>query len=219
MKLEFWKDRWDAGRIQFHQRDVHPILCEFGSAALEAGGHTLVPLCGKSLDMLWLAERSRVTGVEFVEQAVHDFFAENGLKYEKSGAEYAAGRIRLICGDMLAVTPEQAGPVDFIYDRAALVALPPDLRKHYAAKLIELSGPPTTILLISFEYAAPEELGPPFSVSETEIRDLFDAEYFIERAKAEDGPALNERFRAAGVNAVRECAYLLKRRAEPRAIL
>lgn len=214
MKLEFWKERWDAGRIQFHQRDVHPILRELGPAALKSGGHSLVPLCGKSLDMLWLAEHSRVTGVEFVEQAVHDFFAENGLKYEQSGAAYAAGPMRLICGDMLAVTPEQIGPIDFIYDRAALVALPPELRKRYAAKLIELSGPETTMLLISFEYAAPEELGPPFSVSEVEIRELFNAEFSIECARADDGPALNERFRAAGVNSVRECAYLLKRRAK-----
>jgi thiopurine S-methyltransferase len=212
MKLEFWKERWDAGRIQFHQRDVHPILREFGPSALKSGGHSLVPLCGKSLDMLWLGERSRVTGVEFVEQAVHDFFSENGLKYEQSGAEYVSGPIRLICGDMLAVTREQIGPIDFIYDRAALVALPPELRKRYAAKLIELSGPETTMLLISFEYAAPEELGPPFSVSEVEIRELFDAGFSIERARADDGPALNERFRAASVNTVRECAYLLKGR-------
>lgn len=213
MKLEFWKERWDAGRIQFHQSDIHPALREYGPSVFKDRGNTLVPLCGKSLDLLWLAERSRATGVEFVEQAVHDFFAENGLQYEQAGAEYTAGPLRLICGDMLAVTPEQIGPIDFIYDRAALVALPPDLRQRYAAKLIELSGPETTMLLISFEYASPEELGPPFSVGEAEIRQLYGAEFFIERATAQDGPALNERFRAAGVNAVRECVYTLKRRA------
>ena len=64
MEPAFWHERWALGQIGFHQERVHPALPAHEDVFLGAEGlSVLVPLCGKSLDLLWLLEQDlRVTG-------------------------------------------------------------------------------------------------------------------------------------------------------------
>ncbi|WP_267284273.1 hypothetical protein [Psychrobacter sp. Sarcosine-02u-2] len=78
MDSKFWQQRWQDGRIGFHKSDVNPQLIEyFSELAVPISGQVLVPLCGKSVDMVWLAHAGYdVVGVELVETAVQAFFVE-----------------------------------------------------------------------------------------------------------------------------------------------
>ena len=181
MRVNFWIKAWGEGNIGFHQPDIHPALEEYWPE-LEAGTTVLVPLCGKSLDLLWLEERGlSVTGVEFVESAVLDFFHENDLSWEKT-TEYghlcyhALGRnIRIFVSDFIQLADDYSGrPLDILYDRAALVALPEDMRPPYVAACKKLLSEPVRGLLISLEYKPEVMEGPPFSVPPTEIDQLWE---------------------------------------------
>ncbi|MDQ3370490.1 MAG: thiopurine S-methyltransferase [Myxococcota bacterium] len=173
----FWQARWQERRIAFHEGRPNTYL-ERHVGQLAGARRVLVPLCGKADDLAFLAGRGHeVVGVELVETAVQEFFADHGLtptRTEHAGfVEYAAGPIQLYAGDLFATTRELLGPVDAIYDRAAIVALPPELRVRYAAHLRAVAPPGTRVLAITFEY--PQELaaGPPFSVDEAELRTLY----------------------------------------------
>ena len=142
MHQDFWHERWRTGQIGFHQSSVHPFLARWWPR-LEppAGARVYVPLCGKSLDMVWLAERGhRVVGSELSEVAIRDFFADRGLEpaFTRDGefTHYESGPYEIIAGDALALTPGVLGHVDAAYDRAALVALQDhldELRKQLGA--------------------------------------------------------------------------------------
>lgn len=179
MEAQFWHSRWLQNEIGFHEQKVHALLQKYWDRlGLTADARVLVPLCGKSLDMLWLRERGHdVIGAELSEIAVRDFFAENGL----TPAVQEAGRldlwtapgIELYCGDFLHLTGAQVGDVAGAYDRAALIALPPAMRLAYATHLLSLLAPDARLLLITLQY--PDGLfdGPPFAVSHAEIAQLF----------------------------------------------
>jgi thiopurine S-methyltransferase len=179
MEAGFWHERWEAGEIGFHQDSTHQMLVKHWPALrLAAGACVLVPLCGKSRDMLWLADTGYdVVGVELSEIAVQAFLAENDLVAQSGAAgRFAAcraGRVTLLCGDFFALTPEVTGPIAAVYDRAALVALPPDMRRRYVAKLRQLCAPGVQMLLITFEYAEGAISAPPFCVPEAEVRSLY----------------------------------------------
>src|SRR3546814_8142059 len=81
MDPDFWQQRWRDNRIGFHRDGVLPLLEKhWPSLGLATGSRVFVPLCGKSLDMAWLAARGhRVLGVELSPLAVGQFFDENGL--------------------------------------------------------------------------------------------------------------------------------------------
>ena len=81
MDSEFWQQRWQEGRIGFHKSDVNPELIKyFSNIALPAGSRVLVPLCGKSIDMVWLACAGYdVVSIELVESAVQAFFTEQNI--------------------------------------------------------------------------------------------------------------------------------------------
>lgn len=174
MQPQFWKDRWAENKIGFHEGKPNNFLTEF---LAQLGSRVLVPFCGKSEDLAFLAAHDHhVVGIELVEDAVRAFFAEHAATptIERRGdlAIYTAGSIRVIAGDLFAVSPADVGPIDAIYDRAALVALPPELRPRYVAHLRTLA-PAATGLLVTIEY--PQELmsGPPHSVPEPEVRSLY----------------------------------------------
>src|SRR5690606_29941819 len=137
MDAQFWLDRWREGRTNFHQARVAPPLQKYWPAlGLAPGSLVLVPLAGKSLDMLWLARQGlRVLGVELSPRAVEQCFAENGLRPQvrdsAQGRHYAAGDIELICGDIFDLDDATLAACAGVYDRAALVALPADMRGRY----------------------------------------------------------------------------------------
>lgn len=178
MQHAFWHDKWERGEIGFHQKDINPYLMRFADkAGLTDGKRVLVPLCGKSQDMTWLLQRGcEVVGVELNESAVQQFFADLGVTPEVSivgdFACYKATDITIYCGDVLSITTKLLGRIDGIYDRAALVALPADMRRSYVKTLLT-AAPGAQHLLITFEYDQALHSGPPFSVSEDELLELY----------------------------------------------
>jgi thiopurine S-methyltransferase len=179
METEFWLERWREGRTHFHQPRVTPLLQKYWpSLALPAAGTVLVPLCGKSLDMAWLAEQGhRVLGVELSELAVQQFFSENALAprvHESAqGKHYVAGAIEIICGDIFDLDDATLAACAGAYDRAALIALPPEMRQRYAEQVYGRLPAGARSLLITLEYAQQEMDGPPFSVPEEEVQRLY----------------------------------------------
>lgn len=178
MNEKFWQDRWKNNQIAFHNLDSNPLLVRhFQSFTLQTNPHILVPLCGKSRDLVWLAQQGcRVTGAELSELAVEQFFHE--LEVEPHVAaigslkRYEGKGIVIFQGSIFDLTPELLGPVDLVYDRAALVALPLGLRERYAKHLFDLTvGTPQ--LLICYEYDQNSAEGPPFSENEEELRRVY----------------------------------------------
>ncbi len=179
MDADFWHSRWQDNAIAFHRLDTNHYLEKyFDRLALDKGDEVLVPLCGKSVDMRWLARRGcSVTGVELSDIAVRDFFSEQNIpavaSEEGAFQILEGGGIRLLCGDFFALDASHTVGVAAVYDRAALVALPREMRVRYAEHLLSLLAPEVPILLLTYEYPAGEIDGPPFSVSDAEVRALF----------------------------------------------
>lgn len=224
MEAEHWHARWREGRIGFHEGRVNARLPRHWPAlGLAADAAVLVPLCGKTHDLVWLAERGHpVLGVEFSPIAVADFFREQSLTpvQEPVGAFtlWRAGRLTLLCGDFFALDPalatELAGaPLAAWWDRAALIALPAALRARYAEQLARLTAPGARGLLVGFEYPQAEKDGPPFAVEEAEVRALFAPPRFApaELLERDDLLAREPRYREQGLSRTAETLYRLAR--------
>lgn len=217
MDTAFWHARWEAGEIGFHRDEIHVYLPRFWPRMGLAGGErVLVPLCGKSRDMLWLLEQGhRVVGVELSPIAVESFFRENGLEPELGATDrFTVSRldeIELLCGDFFDLRPEEVEGVRAVYDRASLVALPPELRRAYARHLGGLLQPGTRVLLVTLDYPQEEMSGPPFSVTDPEVRGLFGEQFEIEPFDSTDILEDEPRFRQRGLSHLIERAYRLTR--------
>lgn len=217
MKPEFWQQRWHDGQIGFHQERATPLLEQHWDAlALPRGSRVFVPLAGKSLDMPWLAARGhRVLGVELSQLAIGQFFAENGLdptiRDSQYGRHYLAGEIELVCGDAFAQDAVALADCAGVFDRAALIALPPELRERYAFELYAHLPRGCRGLLITLEYPQHEKSGPPFSVAETEVRALYGRDWAIEVLERYDILGTQPGFVAEGVTALHTVAYRLRR--------
>lgn len=215
MELADWGDRWRDGRIAFHQSDVTDLLAEYADQVWgqESIGRVLVPLCGKSLDMVYLADRAEaVVGVEYVEQAVQDFFTDRGLVPEVSigsPVRYTAGNYTLFVADFFSVTREHVGTIDAVFDRAALVALDAEARVRYASHLQSLLPVGARTLLVTFDYDQTVMDGPPFAVSNDEVHLLFRGGATVEHLQTRD--ALDAVFRERGLRAMTKSAFVLTR--------
>lgn len=187
MEHQFWLERWENNQIGFHQAEVNAYLSShWEELGLAEGAPVFVPLCGKSLDMLWLrAQGHVVVGVELSEKAVAAFFEENEIppqvKRDENFTEYSADGLKLLAGDFFALQREQLEGICAVYDRAALIALPPPMRGDYARHLATLLPAGAHILLITMEYLEGALQGPPYSVAEEEIHDLFAGDFTVER--------------------------------------
>jgi thiopurine S-methyltransferase len=218
MQHDFWLERWQRGETGFHQARANPWLVSQSPAlTLQAGSHVFVPLCGKTHDLRFLADSGyRVTGIELSPLAVEAFFREQQLVADVTTAGaltlHTAGNLRIFCGDFFALDAAQLGAVDAIFDRAALVALPPAMRAAYAAHLATLATPRSRCLLVSFDYPQQEMSGPPFSVPQAEIRSLFSAHFDIAALGREEILDAEPRFRERGLTRMTETCWLLQRR-------
>ena len=218
MDPAFWRDRWDDQDIGFHQADIHALLPKYWPRLeLASDAPVFVPLCGKSLDMVWLAQQGhRVIGAELSQRAVDDFFAERGLtpSAHASGSftVESAGPYELWCGDFFDLPRGAVTGVAGVYDRAALIALPPSLRERYADTLAALLPPQARILLITLEYEQTQMSGPPFSVPVGEVRALFATSYQLDEFECRDVLDGHPHFKQRGLTALQERAYLLQRK-------
>jgi thiopurine S-methyltransferase len=204
---EDWIARWRDGRTGFHEGQPNALL-ERHISQLEGSRRVLVPLCGKAEDLAFLATRGHdVVGIELAEQAVREFFDAHGLvpSVVQRGAliELRADAIAVLVGDVFAATPALVGPIDALYDRAALVALPPDLRPRYAAHLRTLLPNDAPGLVITFEYDQQRMAGPPFAVLEPELRSLF-AGRTLELLEERPAPSAGK-LAQSGVQALERC--------------
>ena len=179
MEADFWLQRWHEGRTHFHQPRVAPLLQKYWpTLSLAPDSRVLVPLAGKSLDMLWLAEQGlRVLGVELSQLAVEQFFSDNNLTATLSESAYGthckAGSIEIICGDIFKLDAALLSTCTGVYDRAALIALPTTMRARYVHHVYGQLAAQYRGLLITLDYPQEQMDGPPFSVNDTEVQTLF----------------------------------------------
>lgn len=182
MNASFWHQKWERGDIGFHKSEANPLLIEhFEKLNLAKDSRVFLPLCGKSRDCEWLlACGYRVVGAELSELAITALFKELGLAPEISKVgeltRYSAKNIDMLVGDIFDVSAEYLGPINAIYDRAALVALPASMRKQYTSHLMNITNAAPQ-LLITYEYNQLLMEGPPFSVNENEVTQHYGAIY------------------------------------------
>lgn len=184
MDAGFWHDKWAKNDIAFHQSVVHPMLTTYLAALkLEAGARVFVPLCGKSLDMAWLAnEGCHVIGSELSETAARQFFADAGLEPKVSdwagGKHLTAQNVEIYVGDIFDLTADVIGSVQATYDRAALVALPETMRQRYTDHVTRITLAASQ-LLITFTYDQSAMAGPPFSIPDQEVKSHYSEQYRV----------------------------------------
>lgn len=191
MDGSFWHRKWERNEIAFHQREANPLLSTyFDDLSLAEGARVFVPLCGKTRDIHWLlSKRHRVAGAELSKIAVEQLFSE--LDVEPSITDlgeitrYSATNVDIFAGDIFCLSRELLGPVDAVYDRAALVAFPQSMRDRYAAHLIKITEFAPQ-LLIAFVYDQRLLEGPPFSVNDDEVGRLYHGSYDLTRRACVD---------------------------------
>ncbi|MGU9829762.1 thiopurine S-methyltransferase [Pseudomonas sp. LF242] len=213
MEPKFWQERWASNQIGFHLPEVNPYLQRhWPKLALAEGAKVLVPLCGKSLDLMWLASLGyRVLGVELSEQAVEAFFSEQGLmpRISQRGVfkVYRADLIEVWCGDFFALDAEALADCSALYDRAALIALPPLMRAQYAEHLNALLRPGCQGLLITLDYDQTQKAGPPFAVADEEVKLLLGGHWSVQVLEEQDILGESWKFVQDGVTRLEERVY------------
>ncbi|TNF99246.1 MAG: thiopurine S-methyltransferase [Gammaproteobacteria bacterium] len=220
MDAQFWRQRWQENLIGWHLDEVHPALIRYFSRLRIKNGETIfIPLCGKSIDMAWLAQQGfQVVGVELSDRAINDFFSEqhmtpdhgveNGIDY------YQAGNIKLFHADYFDLLPQHMKDVKAVYDRAALIALPKEGergRKAYMQQMRQLFGPDIKILLITLDYDQQKMAGPPFSVSGEEVIYQYAFDHIIEFLSQEEILHQEDKFRQRGLESLKECVFMMTR--------
>jgi thiopurine S-methyltransferase len=218
METAFWRQRWQDNQIGFHQERPTPLLLRHWPAVgVQPGSRVFLPLCGKSLDLVWFAAQGyRVLGVELSILAVERFFAEQDLQAEftdsRLGRHFRSGPIEIICGDAFALDERTLADCDAVFDRAALIALPETMRRRYVDELYARLPTDCRGLLITLEYPQDEKRGPPFSVVEREVRERFEPQWQLDVLERSAILAQQPAFIADGVSALDTVVYRLARR-------
>ena len=182
MDASFWHQKWEKNDIAFHQNEANPLLVKyFKELYLVEGSRIFIPLCGKTRDIAWLLTHGyRIAGVELSEVAIVQLFAELGVEPKISSVGklklYSASNIDIFVGDIFDLSSNLLGLVDAIYDRAALVALPVEMRNQYTAHLMQITDKAPQ-LVICYEYDQSLIEGPPFSISSEKINQCYTDSY------------------------------------------
>ncbi len=196
MEEDFWHNAWENGRQGWHQSSVNLHLeTWWENLQTNKSDPVFVPLCGKSKDMLWLLEQGHpVTGVEINEGAVATFFDENQILHTREDVHgfqlYSNKDLKIFTGDFFKLSGGQLKQIKLVFDRAALIALPPAMRQDYAAKMAEILPIGCKIFLITVVYDQSKMSGPPFSVEDEEVYGLFEASFNVNKVESSDDPAL-----------------------------
>jgi thiopurine S-methyltransferase len=214
---DFWHDRWRTAQVGFHQSAVdRNLIRHWRDLVLPKAARVLVPLCGKSLDLLWLREQGhQVVGVELSDVALQAFFAENGIAARRLALPrfdcYGTEKLQCFRGDLFDLDTNQLGRVEAVYDRAALISWSPVLRDRYVDHLVALTGSGAQILLITLEYRQAEMKGPPFAVDSEEVHRLFSRHHSIIELARCDVLSSESRMRARGLTSLTEVCYRITR--------
>ncbi|MFK7964243.1 MAG: thiopurine S-methyltransferase [Burkholderiaceae bacterium] len=222
MEASFWHQRWEDEQIAFHEKRGNHLLTQYFKRLSSSGVATrasatptrvFLPLCGKTLDIGWLlAQGCQVAGAELSELAIRQLFDELGVTPQVSKAgqlmHFQAPDIDMFVGDIFDLSREALRPVDAIYDRAALVALPDEMRLRYARHLTHITANAPQ-LLICFEYEQSQMEGPPFSIDAAQVALQYKDQYAIEFLGAREVPG-----GLKGRVAANESAWLLRPQSE-----
>lgn len=212
MDTDFWEQKWNRNEIGFHKSEANPLLVKyFDSLSLKKDERIFIPLCGKTLDIFWLIKNGfKVVGVELVEIAIEQLFQENNIDFkvlqENNFKHYYAKNLDIYVGNFFDLSKDILGKVDAIYDRAAIVALPEDMRNGYSLHLKEVTNNAPQ-LVITFDYNQSERQGPPFSVSEDEINKHYKSFYNISILESSD---ISESMKSKTV--IKENVWLLSKK-------
>lgn len=226
MEIDFWLERWNNNQTAFHQQQVNPYLTYFYGAkgpAVEQREKlkVFVPLSGKSKDMLWLSQNGyKVFAVECSDRAVKDFFEENALNYKYAEKDQHAlyqssdlpSIIEVFQGDFFELQQDDLDDVTDIFDRASLIALPVEMRQQYAKKMAGLQKPGVRTLLVTLTFDPAEMDGPPFSVTEEEVRDLYSEDFSIQKLLSKNVIEEETGLKNRGLTALVETVYKLVRK-------
>ena len=217
MQKEFWLEKWQNNQTGFHKKSVHPLLIKhLDSLFLQNGNTVFVPLCGKSIDMLWLNNLGfKVVGVKFSELAVEQFFAENQLTFTKTSEEkfirYDYQNIRIYQGDFFNLNAEMIKDTKAVYDRAAFIALPDDIAKKYTKKMYELFNESVKTLLITLEFEKKRgPIGPPFSTTIDKVNHFYQDYFKINLLEEIDIIEDEPKFREQGCDFLVERCFILQ---------
>jgi len=219
METDFWHERWKNGQIGFHQDETNEYLLKhWEKLDLKQGSFIFVPMAGKSKDILWLKEQGfQVIAIELSEQAVKAFFEENKLSFTTEQKNdfiiYRSDNIEFYCGNYFDLTKDVMANVKAVFDRASLIAMPPAMRKLYKLKINEILPDSAKILLVTMEYPQQQMDGPPFSVLENEVNELFCDKYEIALLEEFDVLAENPRFIDKGLTKMLEKVYVMQLKA------
>jgi len=215
MEHAFWDEVWESGRIPFHQRDITPGLERlWPTLNIEKGASILVPLCGKTLDMIWLRDQGyKVVGAELSSLAVEAFFAENNIAptvQEEDGFKvFRADNIDIWCGDFFALPSGVMASCQGVLDRASFMALPEFMRGEFAAKLCQDLPAAAKTLMFLIEYKQEEMSGPPFSVESSEVVERFGGRFEVNELFRRTLEELPEQMKAEGLSSMTTTAFSL----------
>lgn len=225
MDADFWHERWDSDRIGFHQERENKRLVEhWPTLDLAPSAPVFVPLCGKSLDMLWLAEQGHgVLGIELSEKAVADFFAENGLEacrcddgpFDLWRGLGKADGIDILVGDFFDLTPERlkSAEIAAVYDRAAMIAMNESLLTRYARQLGQVMPPGSDGLVIAIDYDQSRMSGPPFALPDAAVHELLGEDFDMDTLAHYSGAKRLGNLADRGLDSLDERVYRVRRRA------
>lgn len=218
MNPDFWHERWSNNETGFHLDQPNPaMLHHWPTIPIDLGSRVLVPLCGKTVDILWFLKQGyQVVGIELSEialdalaESIEEMFSLAVDKQEIDGVIlYRAAGILLICGDWFKLTADDIGPIHAVYDRAALVALPEDMRGTYSQHLLSIAGV-VPQLLVTMDYNQDEMSGPPFSVSADNVESYYASSMNIDVLHSEERINKEPRFRERGLTSMNETVYRL----------
>ena len=195
MEADFWHKIWEDNNIAFHQTEGNKLFIKHLSALqLKAGDRLFLPLCGKTRDIANLLRAGyQVVGAELSQLAIEQLFKELGMEPKVTDLGrlqlWQAQKIDMFVGDIFDLDAMQLGSVAAVLDRAALVALPADLRRKYAV-YVSVITEKAPQLLITFDYDQSAMDGPPFSVPEEEVRALYGETYQVFELETIDFPGL-----------------------------
>lgn len=215
MEKSFWEQAWEEGRTRFHKDKPHRHLVEYHHL-IEKHEKVFVPLAGKTLDMLYLKEKGQhVTAVELSQIAIDGFIKDNQLspKVTQKGAHtiYSIPGLDLYHGDFFEMPEDVLKDIGAIYDRAALIALPPKMRERYTSFIQEKMPKLKDMLLLALEYDQSKAEGPPFSVEHQEIKDLYSKNFKLQELLREETQDFNPRFEGKGIEKFWHTGYHLQK--------
>ena len=217
MQASFWIEKWKKSEIGFHKSDIDTNLMQFWSClGLKPGQQVFVPLCGKSLDMVWLAGQGhKVIGVELSPLACEAFFADNNLtpqRFREGAFEvWSADEIRILQGDFFDLGWEHLADCAGVYDRASLVALPPEMRERYVPHLTAILPLAAEMLLLTMEFDQAQRPGPPFAIIEAEVRTLYEPAYEVKLLHTQDSFSPHSHLARQGLTSLEEKVYQIVR--------